>query len=58
MQTPVGDSDISSLRFAICGAAPMPEALIRAFEARAPESIGAAAAGEKRSLAKDRTDRC
>src|SRR5271166_3068632 len=34
MQTPVGDSDISSLRFAICGAAPMPEALIRAFEAR------------------------
>ena len=34
MQTPVGDSDISSLRFAICGAAPMPAALIRAFEAR------------------------
>ena len=24
MQTPVGNSDISSLRFAICGAAPMP----------------------------------
>ena len=34
MQTPVGDSDISSLRFAVCGAAPMPAALIRAFEAR------------------------
>ena len=34
MQTPVGDSDISSLRFAICGAAPMPSALIRAFEAK------------------------
>jgi fatty-acyl-CoA synthase len=33
-QTPVGDSDISSLQFAICGAAPMPAALIRAFEAR------------------------
>ena len=34
MQTPVGDSDISSLRFAVCGAAPMPAALIRAFEAK------------------------
>ena len=34
MQTPAGDSDISSLRFAICGAAPMPAALIRAFEAK------------------------
>ena len=34
MQTPVGDSDIASLRFAICGAAPMPAALIRAFEAK------------------------
>src|SRR5208282_945693 len=34
MQTPVGDSDISSLRFAICGAAPMPAALIPAFEAK------------------------
>jgi fatty-acyl-CoA synthase len=34
MQTPVGDSDISSLRFAICGAAPMPAALIGAFEAK------------------------
>ncbi len=33
-QTPVGDSDISSLRFAICGAAPMPAALIRAFEVK------------------------
>ncbi|MBV8441934.1 MAG: acyl-CoA synthetase, partial [Hyphomicrobiales bacterium] len=34
MQTPVGDNDISSLRFAGCGAAPMPSALIRAFEAK------------------------
>ena len=34
MQTPLGESDISSLRFAICGAAPMPAALIRAFEAK------------------------
>jgi fatty-acyl-CoA synthase len=34
VQTPLGDSDISSLRFAICGAAPMPAALIRAFEAK------------------------
>jgi fatty-acyl-CoA synthase len=34
MQTPIGDSNISSLRFAICGAAPMPAALIRTFEAK------------------------
>ena len=39
MQTPVGDSDISSLRFAICGAAPMPAALIRAFEAKTDVKI-------------------
>ena len=39
MQTPVGDSDISSLRFAICGAAPMPAALIRAFEAKSRVKI-------------------
>jgi fatty-acyl-CoA synthase len=30
----IGDSDISSLEFAICGAAPMPATLIKAFEAR------------------------
>ena len=35
MQSPVGDSDILSLRFAICGAAPMPaRASSRAFEAK------------------------
>ena len=34
MQTPIGDNDLSSLRFAICGAAPMPLALIRVFEAK------------------------
>jgi fatty-acyl-CoA synthase len=39
IQTPVGDSDISSLRFAICGAAPMPAALIRAFEAKSRVKI-------------------
>jgi fatty-acyl-CoA synthase len=39
IQTPVGDSDISSLRFAICGAAPMPAALIRAFEAKTEVKI-------------------
>jgi fatty-acyl-CoA synthase len=39
MQTPVGDSDISTLRFAICGAAPMPAALIRAFEAKSRVKI-------------------
>jgi fatty-acyl-CoA synthase len=33
LETPVGDNDLSSLEFAICGAAPMPLALIRAFEA-------------------------
>ena len=38
MQTPV-ESDISSLRFAICGAAPMPTALIRAFEAKTEVKI-------------------
>ena len=34
MQTPVGDNDISTLQFAGCGAAPMPAALIHAFEAK------------------------
>ena len=34
LETPVGDADISSLQFAICGAAPMPASLIGAFEAR------------------------
>jgi fatty-acyl-CoA synthase len=39
METAVGESDISGLRFAICGAAPMPPALIRAFEAKAGVKI-------------------
>ena len=34
LETPIGDNDLSSLKFAICGAAPMPSALIRAFEAK------------------------
>ena len=34
LEAPVGESDISSLRFAICGAAPMPAKLIEAFEQR------------------------
>jgi fatty-acyl-CoA synthase len=34
LETPIGDNDLSSLKFAICGAAPMPLALIRAFEAK------------------------
>ncbi|MBV8593264.1 MAG: acyl-CoA synthetase [Caulobacteraceae bacterium] len=34
LETPIGGKDISSLRFAICGAAPMPLALISAFEAK------------------------
>jgi fatty-acyl-CoA synthase len=33
LETPIGDNDLSSLRFAICGAAPMPVALTRTFEA-------------------------
>ena len=33
LETPIGDNDLSSLKFAFCGAAPMPLALIRAFEA-------------------------
>ena len=32
LEVPVGASDISSLQFAICGAAPMPVKLIEAFE--------------------------
>jgi fatty-acyl-CoA synthase len=34
LETPVGENDISSLEFAICGAAPMPAKLIEAFEAK------------------------
>ncbi len=34
LEVPVGNRDISSLEFAICGAAPMPVALIKAFEAK------------------------
>jgi len=32
LEIPIGDNDLSSLKFAGCGAAPMPAALIRAFE--------------------------
>jgi fatty-acyl-CoA synthase len=34
LETPIGNNDLSSLKFAICGAAPMPLALIRAFETK------------------------
>ena len=34
LETPIGDNDLSSLKFAICGAAPMPLALAHAFEAK------------------------
>jgi acyl-CoA synthetase (AMP-forming)/AMP-acid ligase II len=34
LEIPIGDNDLSSLKFAGCGAAPMPAALIRAFEAK------------------------
>jgi fatty-acyl-CoA synthase len=34
LETLIGDNDLSSLKFAICGAAPMPLALIRAFETK------------------------
>ena len=34
LETPTGDNDLSSLEFAICGAAPMPAALIWAFEGK------------------------
>ena len=34
LEIPIGDNDLSSLKFAVCGAAPMPAALIRAFEAK------------------------
>ncbi|MBN9526499.1 MAG: acyl-CoA synthetase [Alphaproteobacteria bacterium] len=33
LNVPIGDADVSSLRFAICGAAPMPVELFRRFEA-------------------------
>ena len=34
LEVPVGDNDLSSLEYAICGAAPMPARLIEAFEAK------------------------
>lgn len=34
LQVPSDGRDLSSLRFALCGAAPMPVELIRQFEAR------------------------
>jgi fatty-acyl-CoA synthase len=34
LQVPVGSHDLSSLEYALCGAAPMPTELFRAFEAR------------------------
>ncbi|MDP3896591.1 MAG: acyl-CoA synthetase, partial [Mesorhizobium sp.] len=34
LDVPIGDNDISSLDFALCGAAPMPAKLIAAFEER------------------------
>ena len=39
MNVPVGDADISSLEFALCGAAPMPAKLIADFEAKTGLSI-------------------
>ena len=34
LETPIGDNDICSLKFAICGAAPMPVALARRFRSQ------------------------
>jgi len=34
LEVPVGSRDLSSIEFALCGAAPMPTELFRAFEAR------------------------
>jgi fatty-acyl-CoA synthase len=34
LQTPINNNDISSLQYAICGAAPMPASLIEAFESK------------------------
>lgn len=34
LQTPTDDNDLSSLKYAVCGAAPMPAALIRSFETK------------------------
>jgi fatty-acyl-CoA synthase len=39
LETPIGDNDISTLEFAICGAAPMPAKLIEAFEAKTDVKI-------------------
>ena len=34
LDLPIGDNDVSSLEFALCGAAPMPAKLIESFEAK------------------------
>jgi fatty-acyl-CoA synthase len=34
LEMPIGDNDVSSLEYAICGAAPMPARLMEAFEAK------------------------
>jgi len=34
LDAPIGDADVGSLRFALCGAAPMPVEVFREFEAR------------------------
>src|SRR5208337_4704438 len=34
LQEPIGDADISSLEYALCGAAPMPAELFRTFESK------------------------
>ncbi len=34
LHVPIGDADVSSLRYAICGAAPMPVEVFKAFEKR------------------------
>jgi fatty-acyl-CoA synthase len=39
LETPIRDNDLSSLKFAVCGAAPMPPALIRAFETKTKVKI-------------------
>jgi fatty-acyl-CoA synthase len=39
LQVPVGSHDVSSLDYALCGAAPMPTELFRAFEAHAGVAI-------------------
>ena len=39
LEIPIGDNNLSSLKFAACGAAPMPAALIRAFETKTGVAI-------------------